>query len=398
MLLLLIVQLVLQFVIPVTNILKANYYVSIASSELSKNFTLILDTSNQHTYITSSNCIGQGGLPCHTTNTYTCPSCSFDIMTSLMFMIPSFNLIGGTLSAGNFALDSKQISNLPFVKGTYEGSGTLYTDGMLGLGKKSCDSGIISSLYTQNIITSKVVGLTFSTVENDSKSILAFGESPYTVKTWLPGTDPNLWDIQLDTFKFSFKTITTTAVGVIGSSMELAFCPLDDFNSIIEVMTAAGYQCQWYSGYLYGCLIYNSPLSSLPTMEFTIKNSDYKIVVKPENYAWKYNDLMIFKLNPQTLPSPYPPKLWILSSSMLADTYVALSCDNSSVGFVNISTSLSPGMIALIVILVCVGVAIPSTLIPLKLKGKLRCYKSKVGRGENLKSDNSFTNLAVAIQ
>ena len=132
--------------------------------------------------------------------------------------------------------------------------------------------------------------MTFSNGENETLSTLSFGEIPYSLTNWFPGTDENLWDFQLNTFTFSTKTISTTAVGVIGSSMELAFCPLDDFNAIVQAMAAAGYACQWYSGYLYGCLIYNAPLSTLPNMEFTIKNSEYKIIVKPDNYAWKvYN-------------------------------------------------------------------------------------------------------------
>jgi len=80
----------------------------------------------------------------------------------------------------------------------------------------------------------------------------------------------------------------STAVGVIGSSMgELSIAPLSDFEVIAKEMKRRNYTCQFYSGYLFGCDVGKDSLSDLPDMHFAFTNSNYELIVKAKNYAWK---------------------------------------------------------------------------------------------------------------
>ncbi len=125
---------------------------------------------------------------------------------------------------------------------------------------------------------------------------MSIGKTTRKIESWVSSTHVAFWDIPLDTITFGKETKSVTGISVIMSSMEMAFCPISDFVVIANTMASAGYECKWYSGYLYGCDVGRSPMYTFPDIVFTIKNSDFKIRISAEDYAWRVYFYIVQKL------------------------------------------------------------------------------------------------------
>lgn len=158
---------------------------------------------------------------------------------------------------------------------------------MQGLGKLSCSDGLLASLKDQKFISERIVGIEFTKEENKTKSVVSFGKTTRKIESWVSSSRSEYWNVPLESIKFGKEIKNTTGIAVIMSSMEMAFAPIADFVAIANLMTEAGYKCQWYSGYLYGCDVGKSPMYTFPDIIFSIKDSPFKIRISVEDYAWR---------------------------------------------------------------------------------------------------------------
>merc|ERR1712159_229607 len=140
--------------------------------------------------------------------------------------------------------------------------------------------------------------------------------------SYVPLKSEDYWRIELDDFKISGKSVTTTKTAIVDSGTSLLAGPKDDVAAIAKSLGATSVMGKEY--------VFSDCSKGGPDMDITIAGKDYTF--KFADYTIQSGSTCLFAMMGIDVPAPNGP-LWILGDVFMRKYYTVFDWGNKRLGF-----------------------------------------------------------------
>ncbi|XP_066580088.1 nothepsin isoform X2 [Amia ocellicauda] len=319
------------------NFMDAQYYGELSIGTPPQNFTVVFDTGSSNLWVPSVYCVSDA---CNTHRRFR----SFESAT-YSHGEKTFSIhYGSGHLLGVVAMDILKIGNLvvtdqEFGESVFEPGFTFVLakfDGVLGLGYPSlAEAGstpVFDNILSQSLVKHPVFSFFLSRGTEDSGELILGGvdESLYRGPiNWVPVTEKTYWQIKIDNIKVQGEMAfcASGCQAIVDTGTSLITGPT---KHILKLQELIGATPALQGEFQIDC----ARLSSLPQVEFTIQDVEYKLAaesyVRKEMYGGKHICYSGFQaVDIHTASGP----LWILGDVFISEFYSIFDRGNDRVGF-----------------------------------------------------------------
>jgi len=307
----------------------AQYYGQATVGTPPQTFNVIFDTGSANLWVPNSK-VGLRGLMKHK---YDSSKSSTYVKNGTEFKIQyGSGPVSGIWSEDTFAIGGISAQKQAFAEvEDASGLGLAYAigkfDGILGMGwdRISVD-GVktpFHSLVDSGNLASPVFAFYLGNNQPGELTIGGTDKSHYTGDfSYVPLKSEDYWRIELDDFKISGKSVTTTKTAIVDSGTSLLAGPKDDVAAIAKSLGATSVMGKEY--------VFSDCSKGGPDMDITIAGKDYTF--KFADYTIQSGSTCLFAMMGIDVPAPNGP-LWILGDVFMRKYYTVFDWGNKRLGF-----------------------------------------------------------------
>merc|ERR1711998_347317 len=307
----------------------AQYYGEATVGTPPQTFNVIFDTGSANLWVPNKK-VGIRGLFKHK---YDSSKSSTYVKNGTVFKIQyGSGPVSGIWSQDTFAIGGVSAKQQDFAEvEDASGLGLAYAigkfDGILGMGwdRISVD-GVktpFHSLVDSGNLASPVFAFYLGNNQPGELTIGGTDKSHYTGDfAYVPLKSEDYWRIELDDFKISGKSVTTTKTAIVDSGTSLLAGPKDDVAAIAKSLGATSVMGKEY--------IFSDCTKGGPDMDITIAGKDYTF--KFADYTIQSGSTCLFAMMGIDVPAPNGP-LWILGDVFMRKYYTVFDWGNKRLGF-----------------------------------------------------------------
>lgn len=311
----------------------AQYYGPVSVGTPGQQFNVIFDTGSSNLWVPSKSCTNCGSHPTYDSS----KSSTYNKNGSDFFIQYGSGPVSGFVSQDAATVGDLTVKYQTFAEiNNTKGLGLAYKlgkfDGILGLAFPSISVNKIPTVFenmvSQKLIEDPVVSFYLpSTSGSDGEMLIGGTDSnKYSGElSYAPLSSETYWAINIDSFKVSGNSVTSTLKAILDTGTSLLAGPSADVKKIAASVGAKPFFLN-KAEYTIDC----SKIPTLPDLVFNIAGKDYTLSGK--DYVINSGSICLFAMSGIDVPAPMGP-LWILGDVFIRKYYTVFDWGQQRLGF-----------------------------------------------------------------
>jgi len=311
----------------------AQYYGPVSVGTPGQQFNVIFDTGSSNLWVPSKSCTNCGSHPTYDSS----KSSTYNKNGSDFFIQYGSGPVSGFVSQDAATVGDLTVKYQTFAEiNNTKGLGLAYKlgkfDGILGLAFPSISVNKIPTVFenmvSQKLIEDPVVSFYLPSTSGSEGEMLIGGtdSNKYSGElSYAPLSSETYWAINIDSFKVSGNSVTSTLKAILDTGTSLLAGPSADVKKIAASVGAKPFFLN-KAEYTIDC----SKIPTLPDLVFNIAGKDYTLSGK--DYVINSGSICLFAMSGIDVPAPMGP-LWILGDVFIRKYYTVFDWGQQRLGF-----------------------------------------------------------------